>query len=207
MCCVFSAGGGAVGYQCADFCLLLSSRGVTVPLPTWFPTCIHYIRFCHLIEWSSFGYASVYLVFQCLSKVNWTPCDRDEHWYCYTFELRYIHDLPTEVVKMRQQDNIGNSATRTAFSWGQDSWVVPAEPLLALNEAKAQKQFEGDECEVDVEPSYKVMKDILAVEVDVEDDRDLWDTLFSGWIAVALVCAGISRLYKNQAFVCFGRDR
>lgn len=155
--------------------LPLSSRGVPVRLPGRLRTFNHLYRFHPLIYGSAFDFASAYVVFQPSVDVDWMQYDNDDRWFYYMTELGPFHDVPREVVKIRERDSNGNIVTRPAFPLHQVLWAVTAERRVMLDEEEALMQVEEDEHEEDVPPPEEIIKDVLAVGVEEEDGWDLCD--------------------------------
>lgn len=70
---------------------------------------------------------------------------------------------------MRRQSNV---TKEWALPLPEVSWVGAAECLLIFVEAQAPMWAEGNKCEDAVLP-LKAIEDLLAVNVEVEDDWDL----------------------------------
>lgn len=171
---------GAGGYQCSDSLLLHLSRGVVVPLLARLRTRAHDYSFCHPMDRSAYDYASAYVEFQRLTEVDWPRCNIDDCWNYYTFKSGSIHDVPTSVVETRKPDAGGNLITGRTLPLREVFWVVPGEHRATFDKATAPMRFEGNDRVEDVPPPSNGIEDRLAMEVNLEDDWDLWDIWPSG---------------------------
>lgn len=70
------------------------------------------------------------------------------------------------------------------------SCVIFEEPRVTLDEAAALRRLERDDSFDEVPPPTNDIEDLLAVNVDVEEYLDLWDSLPFGPIHVWLILPG-----------------
>lgn len=127
---------------------------------------------------------TIYVLFQCSTKAEWTPYENDERCFYSTFDLGSVHNVPSGKVGTRKCDanNIVNPGR--VLPSRKLSWISPAERLVAFDQMYAVMPMEEAERADEEPPPDNIIEYLLAIDADADDDWDLLDVLTSGAIYV-----------------------